>query len=39
MGTNLYTATIPPMVKTLQALSGILDKADYMGVVPFNKIS
>lgn len=24
---NLYTATIPPMVKTLEALSGILDKA------------
>ncbi len=25
--TNLYTVTVPPMVKTLQALSGILDKA------------
>jgi hypothetical protein len=25
--TNLYTVTIPPMVKTLKALSGILDKA------------
>ena len=25
--TNLYTVTIPPMIKTLHALSGILDKA------------
>ena len=25
--TNLYTVTIPPMIKTLKAFSGILDKA------------
>ena len=28
METNLYTVTIPPMIKALTALSGILDKAD-----------
>lgn len=26
--TNLYTVTVPPMIKALHALSGILDKAD-----------
>ncbi|HTR18841.1 MAG TPA: DUF1993 domain-containing protein [Candidatus Paceibacterota bacterium] len=26
--TNLYTVTVPPMMKTLTALSGLLDKAD-----------
>lgn len=26
--TNLYTVTIPPMIKSLRALSGILDKLD-----------
>ncbi len=26
--TNLYTVTIPPMIKTLRALSGVLDKLD-----------
>lgn len=25
--TNLYTVTVPPMIKTLTALSGVLDKA------------
>lgn len=28
METNLYTITIPPMMKALENLSGILDKAD-----------
>ena len=26
--TNLYTVTVPPMIKSLKAISGLLDKAE-----------